>query len=78
LRPLADQCRWVLFRFYPNNSVGSEEETLASLSASALAIMDSGFPLLLSANDVSPHLFHFQVPVKMPVSNLDCKTILHP
>jgi len=26
----------------------------------------------------SPHMFHLPVPVKMPVSNLDCDAILHP
>jgi hypothetical protein len=31
----------------------------------------SGFPLLLPSNDTSPHPFHLQVPVKMPVSNFD-------
>ena len=34
--------------------------------------LSSGFPLLLLSNDASPHSFHLQVPVKMPVSNLDC------
>ena len=37
-----------------------------------LAFSSSGFPLLLLSNDASPHSFHLQVPVKMPVSNLDC------
>ena len=45
----------------------------ASLSASAPDVPDSGFPLLLSSNDASPHPFHLPVPVKMPVSNLDCE-----
>jgi len=52
--------------------------TLASLSASASDVPDSGFPLLLSANGVSPPPFHLPMPVKMPVSNLDCEAILHP
>lgn len=39
---------------------------------------DSGFPLLLSANGVSPPPFHLPVPVKVPVSNLDCDYSLHP
>ena len=39
---------------------------------------DSGFPLLLSSNGVSPPPFHLPVPVKLPVSNLDCETSLHP
>ncbi len=34
--------------------------------------LSSGFPLLLLSNDASPHSLHLQVPVKMPVSNLDC------
>ena len=46
--------------------------TLASLSASTPSVLDSGFPLLLSANGASPPPFHLLVPVKMPVSNLDC------
>jgi hypothetical protein len=49
-----------------------------SLSASTPGVQDSGFPLLLSANGVSPPPFHLPVPVKMPVSNLDCEAILHP
>ncbi|MBK7934847.1 MAG: hypothetical protein IPK01_15530 [Acidobacteria bacterium] len=49
-----------------------------SLSASAPGVMDSGFPLLLSSNGVSPPPFHLPVPVKLPVSNLDCETSLHP
>ena len=49
-----------------------------SLSASAPGVMDSGFPLLLSSNGVSPPPFHLPVSVKLPVSNLDCEAILHP
>lgn len=49
----------------------------ASLSASVPGVQDSGFPLLLSSNGVSPPPFHLPVPVKMPVSNLDCDAILH-
>ena len=52
--------------------------TLASLSASASDVPDSGFPLLLSANGVSPPPFHLPMPVKIPVSNSDCEAILHP
>ena len=51
---------------------------LASLSASTPSVLDSGIPLLLSSNGVSPPPFHLLVPVKLPVSNLDCETILHP
>jgi len=52
--------------------------TLASLSASTPSVSDSGIPLLPSSNGVSPPPFHLLVPVKMPVSNLDCEVILHP
>ena len=52
--------------------------TLASLSASTPSVLDSGIPLLLSSNGVSPPPPHLSVPVKMPVSNLDCEAILHP
>jgi hypothetical protein len=52
--------------------------TLASLSASAPDVPGSGFPLLLPSNGVSPPPPHLPVPVKMPVSNLDCETSLHP
>ena len=47
-------------------------------AASALGVIDSGIPLLLSSDGVSPPPSHFPVPVKMPVSNLDCETSLHP
>ncbi len=50
---------------------------LASLSASAPGVPDSGFPLLLSSNGVSPPPFHLPMPVKIPVSNFDCEAILH-
>ena len=60
-----------VIRFYPDNR--KNLSTLpASLSASTLAFMSSGFPLLLPSNDASPHPFHLQVPVKTPVSNFDC------
>lgn len=52
--------------------------TFASLSASAPSVLGSGFPLLLPASSVSPHPLHLSVPVKIPVSNLDCDAILHP
>jgi hypothetical protein len=41
------------------------------------AFVDSGFPLLLSSSDASPHPLHLSVPVKIPVSDLDCDAILH-
>ena len=63
-------------RFYPSNS-GDPKISLASLSASAPSVVDSGFPLLLSSSDVSPHPLHLSVPVKIPVSDLDCDAILH-
>ena len=49
-----------------------------SLSASAPGVQDSGFPLLLSANGVSPPPFHLPVSVKIPVSDLDCDVIIYP
>lgn len=49
-----------------------------SLSASAPGVQDSGFPLLLSANGVSPHPFHLPVSVKIPVSDLDYAAIIYP
>jgi hypothetical protein len=52
--------------------------TQPSLSASASGVMDSGFPLLLSSDGVSPPPSHLPVPVKLPVSNLDYDHILHP
>lgn len=51
---------------------------LASLSASAPDVLNSGFPLLLSAGYMSPRKPHLPVPVKVPVSNLDCEAIIHP
>ena len=51
---------------------------LASLSASTPSVLDSGIPLLLSSNGASPPPSHLSMPVKMPVSNLDCEAILHP
>jgi hypothetical protein len=39
--------------------------------------LSSGFPLRLLSSDASPHQLHLSVPVKMPVSNLDCDAILH-
>ena len=54
------------------------QPTLASLSASTPGVLDSGIPLLLSSNGVSPPPLRFPMPVKMPVSNLDCETSLHP
>jgi hypothetical protein len=60
-----------VIRFYPDNW-----NDLSIIPAKAFRLRpwrpSSGFPLLLLANDASPHSFHFQVPVKMPVSNLDC------
>ncbi len=35
-------------------------------------VTSSGFPLLLLSNDASPHSFHLQMPVKVPVSSFDC------
>ncbi len=54
------------------------QPTFASLSASTPGVLDSGFPLLLSSNGVSPPPFHLPVPVKIPVSNSDCEISLHP
>jgi len=65
-------------RFYPVDPNRPEGWSWLSLSASAPGVLDSGFPLLLSANGVSPPPFHFPMPVKMPVSNLDCEASLHP
>jgi len=39
--------------------------------------LSSGFPLLLLSSYASPHQLHLSVPVKVPVSNLDCDAILH-
>ena len=75
---MADQVQGDVAWFLSLATQVDPKMTLASLSASAPGVVDSGFPLLLSANDVSPHSFHLQVPVKMPVSNLDCRAILHP
>jgi len=63
-------------RFYPSNSTDPKID-LASLSASAPSVLGSGFPLLLLSSDASPHQLHLSVPVKIPVSNLDCDVILH-
>ena len=62
-------------RFYPSNS-SDLAISLASLSASAPSVSSSGFPLLLLSSDTSPHPLHLSVPVKIPVSNLDCDVIL--
>src|SRR6478672_12112458 len=64
-------------RFYPSNSTDPKID-LASLSASAPSVLSSGFPLLLLSSYASPHQLHLSVPVKIPVSNLDCDVILHP
>jgi len=50
----------------------------SSLSASAPSVLGSGFPLLLPASGVSRLPLHLSVPVKTPVSDLDCEAILHP
>jgi len=75
---LADHFQRVLPVFIRATQVTPSVATLASLSASASGVLDSGFPLLLSVNCVSPPPFHLLMPVKMPVSNLDCDAILHP
>ena len=60
-----------VIRFYPDNW-----NDLSIIPAKPFGFgsrrPSSGFPLLLLANGASPHPFHLQVPVKMPVSNLDC------
>ncbi len=65
-------------RFYPAGSRCLSAPLRPSLSASVPGVQDSGFPLLLSPNGVSPPPFHLPVPVKMPVSDLDYDYILHP
>ena len=54
-------------------------DLLASLSASAPNVPRQLMSALCYlSNDASPHPFHLSVPVKLPVSNLDCEAILHP
>ncbi len=64
--------------FLSKQLVRSEDHTQPSLSASTPGVMDSGFPLLLSSNGVSPRPFHLPVPVRLPVSNPDCENRIHP
>ena len=72
---LADHFQRAVTRFYPSNS-----ENLSTLLSKPFGFgsgrPDSGFPLLLSSNDASPHPFHLPVPVKMPISNFDCEWIV--
>ncbi|MGE3381651.1 MAG: hypothetical protein AB7L70_01775 [Pyrinomonadaceae bacterium] len=74
----ADHFLMALSVFIPTTpAVCPEGSALASLSASAPSVSSSGFPLLLLSNYASPHQFHLSVPVKVPLSNLDCEAILH-
>jgi len=63
-------------RFYPSNSTDPKID-LASLSASTPSVLSNGFPLLLLSSYASPHQLHLSVPVKIPVSDLDCEIIIN-
>jgi hypothetical protein len=67
-----------VIRFYPGNSDPICQSIGAKPFGFDSSVLGSGFPLLLPSNGVSPHPFHLSMPVKMPVSNLDCDAILHP
>lgn len=67
-----------VIRFYPDNSVGLSFDLSQAFRLRLRASWTAAFRSFLSSNGVSPPPFHLPVPVKLPVSNLDCETSLHP
>ena len=64
-----------VIRFYPDNSKDPKIFPAKPFGFGSERL-DSGFPLLLSTNDASPHQFHLSMPVKPPVSNLTMYAII--
>ena len=71
----ADQVPWASLVFI--RVTKRSEDLLCKPFGFGSERLSSGFPLLLLSSYASPHQLHLLVPVKVPVSNLDCDAILH-